>query len=136
MINKNEINNNITALCEVFLENKQDELETVDELIISLIKKDNSTEHFTIPKNKLVSKMITIFENGKQKYSHQISCSDRWTLYGSFRSGAFNPGQSWHRSAFVPGICAESGVPPYFGGDVHIHSEYALYACADSASEV
>ena len=38
MINKNEINNNITALCEVFLENKQDELETVDELIISLIK--------------------------------------------------------------------------------------------------
>ena len=64
MINKNEINNNITALCEVFLENKQDELETVDELIISLIKKDNSTEHFTIPKNKLVSKMITIFENG------------------------------------------------------------------------
>ncbi len=64
MINKNEIKNNITALCEVFLENKQDELETVDELIISLIKKDNSTEHFTIPKNELVSKMITIFENG------------------------------------------------------------------------
>lgn len=64
MINKNEIKNNITALCEVFLENKQDELETVDELIISLIKKDNSTENFTIPKNELVSKMITIFENG------------------------------------------------------------------------
>ena len=64
MINKNEINNNITALCEVFLENKQGELETVDELIISLIKKDNSTEDFTIPKNELVSKMITIFENG------------------------------------------------------------------------
>ena len=64
MINKNEINNNITALCEVFLENKQDELETVDELIISLIKKDNSTEDFTIPKNELVSKMITICENG------------------------------------------------------------------------
>ena len=64
MINKNEINNNITALCEVFLENKQDELETVDELIISLIKKDTSTEHFTIPKNELVSNMITIFENG------------------------------------------------------------------------
>ena len=64
MINKNEINNNITALCEYFLENKQDELETVDELIISLIKKDNSTEDFTIPKNELVSKMITIFENG------------------------------------------------------------------------
>ena len=41
MINKNEINNNITALCEVFLENKKDELETIDELIISLIKKDN-----------------------------------------------------------------------------------------------
>ena len=64
MINKNEINNNITALCEVFLKNKQDELETVDELIISLIKKDNSTENFTTPKNELVDKMITIFENG------------------------------------------------------------------------
>lgn len=62
MINKNEINNNITALCEVFLESKKDELETIDELIISLIKKDNSTENFTISKNKLVDKMIEIFE--------------------------------------------------------------------------
>ena len=62
MINKNEINNNITALCEVFLENKKDELETIDELIISLIKKDNSTENFTISKNKLADKMIKVFE--------------------------------------------------------------------------
>lgn len=62
MINKNEINNNITALCEVFLESKKDELETIDELIISLIKKDNSTENFTISKNKLVDKMIEVFE--------------------------------------------------------------------------
>lgn len=62
MINKTEINNNITALCEVFLESKKDELETIDELIISLIKKDNSTENFTISKNKLVDKMIEVFE--------------------------------------------------------------------------
>lgn len=62
MINKNEINNNITALCEVFLESKKDELETIDELIISLIKKDNSTEDFTISKNELVDKMIEVFE--------------------------------------------------------------------------
>lgn len=69
MINKNEIKNNITALCEVFLENKQDELETVDELIISLIKKDNSRENFTTSKNELVNKMITIFENGLSNVS-------------------------------------------------------------------
>ena len=62
MINKTEINNNITALCEVFLESKKDELETIDELIISLIKKDNSTEDFTISKNELVDKMIEVFE--------------------------------------------------------------------------
>lgn len=62
MINKTEINNNITALCEVFLENKKDELETIDELIISLIKKDNSTENFTISKDKLADKMIEVFE--------------------------------------------------------------------------
>ena len=62
MINKTEINNNITALCEVFLESKKDEIETIDELIISLIKKDNSTEDFTISKNELVDKMIEVFE--------------------------------------------------------------------------
>ena len=63
MIDKEERHNNITAICEVFLESRKEELKNVSEVIISLTLKNGSIENITTPKETFIQRMIEFFDS-------------------------------------------------------------------------